>query len=95
MAGNGRVGKMDFAILSSGGEHRGRAPQPQCCLHQPSRESLVSLGDVTTRGLGLESPSGREHEVSFIQKEKESGAEKSLNVIRQISRKIMQFCAGT
>lgn len=78
MGGNGGVGKMGLAIFSSGGEHRGRASQPQCSLHQPSRELLVSHGDATTRGLGLESPAGREYEVSFIQKEKKAGWKKKI-----------------
>lgn len=63
---------MEFVILSSGG----KASQPQCSLHQPGRELLVSHGAATTRALHLEPPAGREDEVSFTQKEKKAGQKK-------------------
>lgn len=71
------LAKMDFAILSSGGEHRATVSKPQCSPHQPSRELLESHGAATIRAQGLESPAGRECEFSFTQKEKKAREKKS------------------
>lgn len=47
---------------------------PQVGSTEP--ELLVSHGDTTRTALGLESPAGRENEVSFNQKERRAGQKK-------------------